>query len=56
MKMSFQEQAENLSKRVGPGKPKAMAFAGLVLTVVVISFMAVFFFHLLGMKELIQSI
>ncbi len=42
--MSFQEQAEILSKRVGSGKPKAMAFAGLVLTVVVISLMAVFFF------------
>lgn len=42
--MSFQEQAEILSKRVGPGKPKIMAFAGLVLTVVVISLMAVFFF------------
>lgn len=42
--MSFQEQAENLTRRIGPGKPKAMAFAGLVLTILVLCFMTVFFF------------
>lgn len=42
--MSFQEQAEKLTRSIGPGKPKAMAFAGLVITVIILCFMAAFFF------------